>query len=356
MPPEAGDAPRHAAGLPKSVLPFAGSGPSPEQPATPHPAPDFDADEALELYRLLRLTRAAESRLAVLADEGLVRMAPRRAPLREAGPVGSAFAIRRATDGTGDVFAPTFRAAGALHLFGVGIEDFFRDHLAHRVGPARESGSELHRIDWQTGLLAPVVPMGLLVEVVGGWALGVRMRGEERVGVVCDSAGATSTGAWHEGLVFAAARKSPLVLVVEAPSSVERTDKQTRLTSFSEKAPGYGLGTEEADGGDVLAVVAAVRRASERARAGEGVQMVEVRYGDDDPVERLRTRILDAAAATESEVDALEADVVSRCAEGLARARSAGPPEAPETLEGVYVESERVARRIWVGPRSQKVV
>lgn len=336
------------------MLPFAGSGRSPEQPATPHSTPDFDVDEALELYRLLRLTRAAESRLAALADEGLVRMAPRRPPLREAGPVGSAFAVRRATDGTGDVLAPTFRAAGALQLFGVGIEDFFRDHLAHRVGPARESGSELHRIDWQTGLLAPVVPMGLLVEVVGGWALGARMRGEERVGVVCDSAGATSTGAWHEGIVFAAARRSPLVLVVEAPTDVERTEKQTRLTSFFEKAPGYGLGTEEADGGDVLSVVTAVRRASERARAGEGVQMVEIRYGDDDPIERLRTRILDADAANGSELDALEADVVGQCAGGLERARSAGPPQTPETLEGVYVESERVTRRMWAGPRSQK--
>ncbi len=198
--------------------------------------------------------------------------------------------------------------------------------------------------------------MGLLVEVVGGWALGSRMRGEDRVGVVCDSAGATSTGAWHEGLVFAAARKSPLVLVLEAPSTAEQGDKHTRLASFSEKAPGYGLGTEEADGGDVLSVVAAVRRASERARSGEGVQMVEIRYGDDDPVERLRARILDADAATGPELDALEADVVSRCADGLERARSAGPPEAPETLEGVYVESERVTRRIWAGPRPQKVV
>lgn len=356
MPPEAGDAPRHAAGLPRSALPFAGSGRSPEQPAAPRRAPDFDTDEAIELYRLLRLTRAAESRLAVMADEGLVRMAPRRAPHREAGPVGAAFAIRRATDGTGDVFAPTFRAAGALELFGVGIEDFFRDHLAHRVGPARESGSELHRIDWQSGLLAPVVPMGLLVEVVGGWALGARMRGEERVGVVCDSAGATSTGAWHEGIVFAAARRSPLVLVVEAPANVERVRTHTRLASFSEKAPGYGLGMEHADGGDVLSVVTAVRRAAERARAGEGVQMVEIRYGDSDPVERLRARILDAEAATASELEALEADVASQCSDGLERARAAGPPETPETLEGVYVGSDRVTRRIWAGPRPKKAV
>jgi TPP-dependent pyruvate/acetoin dehydrogenase alpha subunit len=356
LPPEAGDAPRHAAGLPSSVVPFAGSGREPEQPATPHPTPDFDADQALELYRLLRLTRAAESRLAVLADEGLVRVAPRRAPLREAGAVGAAFAIRRAPDGTGDVFAPTFRAAGALELFGVGIEDFFRDHLAHRVGPARDSGAELHRIDWRTGLLAPVVPMGLLVEVVGGWALGARMRGEERVGVVCDSAGATSTGAWHEGLVFAAARRSPLVLVVEAPSAVERAAKHTRLASFLEKAPGYGLGTESADGGDVLSVVAAVRRACERARVGEGVQLVEIRYGDDDPIERLRARIVDVDAATGPVLEALDADVFSQCVEGLERARSAGPPEAPETLEGVYAGSERVTRRIWAGPRSQKAV
>lgn len=358
MTPDAGDVSGSSSGLPKSAIPFAGTArdvPDPTDGARTESG--LEPGELRDLFSAVALTRAAAARLVGLQDEGLVRGAPSRPPFREAGPVGVAHALRHDSDGRGDVFAPTFRAAGALQRYGVPLDDFFGEHLAGKAGPAREVGTELHHVDLKRGLLAPVVPLGLLVEVVGGMCLGFRMRGTDRVGVVCDSDGASSTGAWHEGLVFAAARRCPMVLVVEAGrEDAAAARRHTRLESFTEKAAGYGIGAASVDGAELPEIVVAVRHATERARRGEGVQMVEVRYTGADPLERLRTRMVADGITSEDELAGLEAEAANECAAAVERARHAAHPETDDTLPGVYAESERIDRRIWADPRSPEAV
>ncbi|MDZ7780041.1 MAG: thiamine pyrophosphate-dependent enzyme [Gemmatimonadota bacterium] len=359
MTPDAGDAPESSSGLPRSAIPFAGTGRDSREPVHADDTADsiLGNAELRDLFSAVAVSRAAASRLVALEDAGLVRGAPNRPAFREGGAVGVAHALRPASDGTGDIFAPTFRAAGALERYGLSLDGFFEEHLAGRAGPFREVGTELHHVDLQAGLLAPVVPLGLLVEVVGGMCLGFRMRGEARVGVVCDSDGATSTGAWHEGLVFAAARRCPMVLVVEAGREDEAAARRhSRLESFTEKARGYGLGSASVDGADLSEIVVAVRHAAERARRGDGVQLVEIRYTGVDPLERLRTRMVADEVASEDELATLEARAASRCAAALERVRNASLSGAHDTLPGVYAESERTDRRIWADPGSTQAV
>lgn len=357
MTQEAGDGPRPSGGLPRTAVPFAGAkrdGGTRDEPAAS--GPDFAPGEALELYRLIARSRAAEAQLVALADGGRIRRAPDRRPGREAGPVASAFALRRAHDGSGDIFAPTFRAAGALELFGVDLEDFFRAYLAGEIGPSRDTGAELHRVDLARGLLAPVVPLGILVEVVGGITLGAAMQGQDRVGLVCDTDGATSTGAWHEGLVVAAARKSPMVLVVEASGEPQRSRRHTRVARYVEKGPGYGVGAEGVDGADALAVTGAVRRAIARARAGKGVQMVEIRYDGADPLDVLGQRLLQAGVASADDLAHAEAEAREACRAAVEAVEAAGVADPPSTLDPVYAGADRIPRRIWAGPVSSKGV
>jgi len=95
-------------------------------PLVPKAIPATRATDALELghtslreiYAALCLTRSAEERLEVLHKQGHVTGGVYRSLGQEAGAVGAAYALRRATDGTGDFIAPTVRAAGALFLFG----------------------------------------------------------------------------------------------------------------------------------------------------------------------------------------------------------------------------------------------
>ena len=82
---------------------------------------------------------------------------------------------------------------------------------------ARRRGKELniHFTDYQRGFIGQISPLGDLVPVMAGVTLTFRQRGEDRVGMVYLGDGATSTGAFHEGINFAAVQRCPLVVVVE---------------------------------------------------------------------------------------------------------------------------------------------
>ena len=89
------------------------------------------------------------------------------------------------------------------------------------------------------------------------------------MGLVYVGDGATSTGAFHEGINFAAVQRCPLVVVIENNHYAYSTptEKQTLAKQFVDKAIGYGVYGEQVDGNDVLAVYGAARRAVDRGRA-----------------------------------------------------------------------------------------
>src|SRR5205085_12493368 len=102
-----------------------------------------------------------------------------------------------------------------------------------------------------------------------------KMRNERRVGLVYVGDGATSTGAFHEGINFAAVERCPLVIVVENNGYAYSTPtrRQTRAKQFTDKAIGYGIPGEHADGNNVIATYEVTKRAVDRARSGEGVSL-----------------------------------------------------------------------------------
>jgi pyruvate dehydrogenase E1 component alpha subunit/2-oxoisovalerate dehydrogenase E1 component alpha subunit len=104
------------------------------------------------------------------------------------------------------------------------------------------------------------------------------MRKQPRVGLVFVGDGATSTGAFHEGLNFATVQRLPLVCVVENNGYAYSTplNKPTAVKKLVDKAPAYGCHADSADGNDVLATYEVTKRAIERARGGGGVTLIEL--------------------------------------------------------------------------------
>lgn len=319
--------------------------------------------ELHELYRALRLTRSAEERLEILQKQGHVKGGLYRSLGQEAGAVGAAFALRRRSDGTGDALAPTVRAAGAIFLFGGRLEDFFRQYMAKATGPTKGREANVHWVELDKGIVGPVSPLGTMIEIMAGITLSFRMRGEERIGMVFYGDGASSTGAWHEGLNFAAVQRCPMILMVEHNQWAfsTPTHKNTRVSSFVEKGPGYGIGADSVDGTDVLAVFDTVRRAAAIVRAGEGTRIVELRYfrrlghaqhdpqeyvdpaliaewEQKDPIDRYRQRLLASEWATDDELRAIDEDVFESCRAAAERVIEEPEPEGPSAVDGVYTD------------------
>lgn len=296
------------------------------------------------LYRALALARAADRRLSALHEEGSLDAPASSRPARSEAAAAAAFALRRAVDGSGDLMVLSGSSAGAVVLFRAELVDFFRQHLGRATGPTGGRDVGASWLDFSRGLLGPLASHGTMIEVMAGVTLALRLRGEDRVGVVFYEAEASAAGAWHEGLNFAAAQACPLVLVVENDEWGADPDRprSSRLSTFQAKGPGYGIGSESADATDALAVFDAIRRATGLARAGDGTRLVELRYPTapsvSDPTAALRARMLENGWAEAQELDAIDSEVIEACAAASAKALAEPLPDGRDAVRGVYTD------------------
>ena len=105
------------------------------------------------------------------------------------------------------------------------------------------------------------------------------MRGSGQVAVAFFGDGAANQGVLHETLNLAAIWKLPVVYVCENNGFAESTPAAyaTSVPDVASRASAYGIPGVVADGADVRDVYAAARTAVERARAGEGPTLLEVK-------------------------------------------------------------------------------
>jgi len=90
--------------------------------------------------------------------------------------------------------------------------------------------------------------------------------------------GATSEGAFHEGVNMAAIWLLPVIYVCENNlyGASTHVSKVTRLPNIADRAAGYGIPGRTIDGNDVLAVYEAARQAAEQCRQGRGPILLEL--------------------------------------------------------------------------------
>ncbi len=247
---------------------------APTTSTTPIPA-GLSRAQLHDLYYWMRLTRSLEEKLVNLYRQTKVIGGLFRSLGQEADAVGSAFALDRAK---GDILSPLIRNLGSLLVQGATPVEVLRQYMAKAQSPTRGRELNIHFNDLQRGFLGQISHLGDMVAVMSGVALAFKMRREPRVGLVYIGDGAMSTGAFHEGLNFAAVQKLPLVVVAENNGYAYSTPirKQTAVKFLVEKAAGYGVAGDQADGNDVLAVFDATKRAVDRARSGGGVTVVEL--------------------------------------------------------------------------------
>ena len=104
-----------------------------------------------------------------------------------------------------------------------------------------------------------------------------RMKGtlDDAVGATTIGDGGTSTGAFHEALVRGC-RKSPINRFGNQQSIrlFYPNSKQFACNSITDKAVGYGITGVEVDGTDLVECVNAFKLCVNKARSGDGPQLV----------------------------------------------------------------------------------
>ena len=177
----------------------------------------------------------------------------------------------------GDIFAPLIRDMAGRLAFGEPMEDALRAYLGSRLGPMKGRDGNIHRGNLSQGILPMISHLGAMVSTVAGVLMAKRMKGEKgKVGLTCAGDGATSTGSFHEGLNLAAVERLPLVVVVADNGYAYSTpnERQFACADLVDRARGYGVQGHSVDGTDPWACAEVLQGAVDRARGGEGPQLV----------------------------------------------------------------------------------
>jgi TPP-dependent pyruvate/acetoin dehydrogenase alpha subunit len=323
---------------------------------------DLTPTDRVELYRLMRLNRSLEERLVHLYRQGKIAGGLYRSLGQEATSVGSARAL-----GKGDVLGPLIRNLGSVLVMGYSPREVLLQHLARVHSPSGGREGNLHFGRPERGVVSSISMLGALVPVMAGVALAAKMRRSRSVAMTYIGDGGTSTGAFHEGLNFAAVQRLPLVVIAENNGWAYSTPfrKQTAAKSLADRAAAYGIPGVTVDGNDVEEVYAAARASVERARAGEGPTLVEARtyrmkghaehdgqnyvpreeleeWARRDPIERFRNWLRENAGMTLAEEDEITAGVKKLLNESLQRAEESPWPDPSTLLDGVYASQEEL--------------
>lgn len=154
--------------------------------------------------------------------------------------------------------------------------------LGRRDGFTRGADRSFHygllRDDWGIRHVGMISHLGAMIPVAAGLALSSLQDGTKGLALGFIGEGATSQGDFHEALNLAGVMKLPFVLVVENNQFAFSTPvaEQFACARLSDRAAGYGIAGETVDGTDFDATWAAMQRAAQRARDGQGATLLEV--------------------------------------------------------------------------------
>jgi pyruvate dehydrogenase E1 component alpha subunit/2-oxoisovalerate dehydrogenase E1 component alpha subunit len=317
-------------------------------------------EQMLELYRYLKLTRMVEDRLVNLYRQTKVVGGVFRSLGQEATAVGTAYALEPQ-----DFITPLIRDLGAVLVKGIRPRDIFAQYMAKAWGPSEGRDLNIHFGDMSKGFIGPISHLGDMIPVMTGIALGARMQQKNLVTLAYIGDGGMSTGAFHEGLNFAAVQRLPLIVIAEYNHYAYSTptSKQTAVKDLAEKAAGYGIPGHIVDGNDIIACYEVTKKAAEFARSGGGAVLIEAktyrRKGhaehDDqryvpqgeieewektnDPVDRYERFLTEQSIATREKLEEITADVQREIDEDVEWAESSPMPEAERAAYGVFDNS-----------------
>lgn len=232
------------------------------------------ADYVRAMYRAMVQARVLENKLSSLYKAGKIVGGVYLGKGQEAvsAALGAALIPDR------DIFAPLIRDQAGRRAFGEPFIDCARAYLGSALGPMKGRDGNIHRGRPQQGMLAMISHLGSALAVVTGALLAKRLQGQlpGAVGATCVGDGATSTGAFHEGLNMAAVEKLPLVVIVANNQFAYSTpnNRQFACEDLVDRAKGYGVTGHSVDGTDFLACAGVIGNAVSLARAGGGPQLV----------------------------------------------------------------------------------
>ncbi|HEY5877161.1 MAG TPA: 3-methyl-2-oxobutanoate dehydrogenase (2-methylpropanoyl-transferring) subunit alpha [Ilumatobacteraceae bacterium] len=293
-------------------------------------APTVEVDQLRRGLRAMVKTRIYDDRMQQAQRQGKSSFYM-RCTGEEAIAVGQALDL-----GPRDMFFPTYRQQGWLIARDWPLVDMMcqifsneKDRLHGRQMPVMYSARD-------AGFFSVSGNLGTQFIQAVGWAMAAAIKGDSAIASGVVGEGTTAEADFHHALTFATTYQAPVILNVVnnqwAISSFQGIAGGAS-TTFASRGIGYGIPSLRVDGNDYLAVLAATRWASERARTNHGPTLIEwVTYrasahstSDDpskyrpldewkswplgDPIERLKQHLVTTGAWSDEQHAELLAEI-----------------------------------------------
>ncbi|MCX6428642.1 MAG: thiamine pyrophosphate-dependent enzyme [Actinobacteria bacterium] len=229
--------------------------------------------ELSEYYRKMYLIRQTELAILELRNTDKIAGSVHLCVGQESAPVGVVAALSDV-----DKTMATYRGHGWALASGLPLRSLFSEVLGRANGINGGRAGSPYFVAPEVGFIGEnsIVAAGL--PIANGIAMGLRDKGNSGVVAISFGDGATNQGAGHEAMVFAIARKLPVIFVCENNTWSEMTPISETVPNAElwKRAAGYGMHAELVNGEDLLAIYAAATKAVERARKGEGPSFLEI--------------------------------------------------------------------------------
>ncbi|MBH3991267.1 thiamine pyrophosphate-dependent dehydrogenase E1 component subunit alpha [Pseudomonas aeruginosa] len=318
----------------------------------------LSTDQLLHAYRVMRTIRAFEERLHVEFATGEIPGFVHLYAGEEASAAGVMAHLR-----DDDCIASTHRGHGHCIAKGVDVHGMMAEIYGKKTGVCQGKGGSMHIADLEKGMLGANGIVGAGAPLAAGAALAAQLKGSDAVAVAFFGDGGSNEGAVFEAMNLAAVWNLPCLFVAENNGYAEATAANWSVACdhIADRAAGFGMPGVTVDGFDFFAVHEAAGAAIERARAGEGPSLIEVKltryyghfegdaqtYRDPDEVKhyretrdclkQFRERTCHAGLLSASDLDAIDAEVEARIEDAVQRAKNDPKPEPDDLLRDVYV-------------------
>ncbi|MFV3332934.1 thiamine pyrophosphate-dependent dehydrogenase E1 component subunit alpha [Pseudomonas sp. NY15437] len=318
----------------------------------------LSTEQLLNAYRVMRTIRAFEERLHVEFATGEI---PGFVHLY-AGEEASAAGVMAHLDDE-DCIASNHRGHGHCIAKGVDVYGMMAEIYGKKTGVCQGKGGSVHIADLSKGMLGANGIVGAGAPLAAGAALAAKLKGNRAVAVAFFGDGGSNEGAVFEAMNLASVWNLPCIFVAENNGYAEATASNWSVACdhIADRAAGFGMPGVTVDGFDFFAVHEAAGAAIERARAGEGPSLIEVKltryYGhfegdaqtyraaDEvkhyretrDCLMQFRDRTTRAGLLQASALDAIDAEVEAGIEEAVQRAKADPKPSPADLLSDVYV-------------------
>lgn len=318
--------------------------------------PKPDNATLLEIYRKASLIRHNDERVIKAMMAGQL-VTPYYSPAgQEIIPAALSVSLN-----DGDKLATIYRGTHDMLAKGFPLEPLWAELAGRVTGSCKGKGGTMHLTHPETGCMVTTGVVGSSMPIATGLGWAAKLDGRGHVAVANFGDGAANIGAFHESLNLAALWKLPVIFVCQNNRYSEHTAfaNATAVEKLSTRAAGYGMVGVTVDGNDAEAMYGAAKIAIDRARAGEGPTLIEAltfRFnghliGDaagympkeeltaakaKDPVPILRKLVIERGAASEADLDTIDADHKAQIEAAVTAAFAADFPDITEMKRDVF--------------------